>query len=166
MKNSKKTAVFSGTFDPVTVGHIDVIERACALFDEVHVVIAVNPEKETMFTEEERLEMLKASVAEISAPDKVITAIWDRPVFEYCRKVGSNVIVKGIRNASDFDYEKILAKQTSSLCPGIETVSLFAQDRYCHISSTYVRGCIGYGFSLEGSVPAPAIEIINRRSGT
>ena len=158
----KNTAVFSGTFDPVTVGHIDIIERASALFDEVHVVVAQNPEKKTMFTEDERLELLKASVADTDFSEKVVCAVWDRPVFEYCKKVGSNIIVKGIRNASDFDYEKTLAKQTGSLCPEIETLSFFADEKYDHISSTYVRGCIDYGFPLDRAVPKAAIKIIKK----
>ena len=158
----KNVAVFSGTFDPVTVGHIDVIKRACALFDEVHVLVARNPEKKTAFTEDERLEMLKAAVEEEDLSGTVVCAVSERPVFEYCRKIGARIIVKGIRNASDFDYEKILARQTESLCPGIETVSLFADEKYAYISSTYVRGCIAYGFPLEGSVPPAAIETINK----
>ena len=107
----KNIAVFSGTFDPVTVGHMDIIERAAALFDEVHVLIALNPEKKTMFTEYERLELLNAAVKDTDFADRVVCAVWERPVFEYCKKVGSTLIVKGIRNSSDFDYEKILAKQ-------------------------------------------------------
>jgi len=162
-KNDRKSiAVFSGTFDPVTVGHIDIIERAAALFDEVHAVVAVNPEKKTMFTEDERLSMLRAAVGSTDCRDKVVCEVWERPVFEYCRKVGSSVIVKGIRNASDFDYEKVLAKQTESLCPDIETVCLFADERYGHISSTYVRGCIEYGFSLDGIVPAAVLGMIGK----
>ena len=158
----KSIAVFSGTFDPVTVGHMDIIERAAALFDEVHVLIALNPEKKTMFTEDERFELLRAAVKDTDYADKVVCAVWERPVFEYCKKVGSALIVKGIRNASDFDYEKILARQTDSLCPGIETVSFFASDKYDYISSTYVRGCIAYGFPLDGSVPKAAIKIIEK----
>ena len=158
----KNIAVFSGTFDPVTVGHIDIIKRACAVFDEVHVLVALNPEKKTMFTEDERLSLLKAAVDEEGFSGNVVCAASDRPVFEYCKKIGSHIIVKGIRNASDFDYERILAKQTESLCPEIETVSFFADEKYNYISSTYVRGCIAYGFPLEGSVPPAAIEIIKK----
>ncbi len=158
----KSIAVFSGTFDPVTVGHMDIIARAAALFDEVHVLIAKNPEKKTMFTEDERLDLVKAAVSETGYADKVVCAVWERPVFEYCKKVGSTIIVKGIRNSSDFDYERILAKQTDSLCPGIETVSFFANEKYDYISSTYVRGCIAYGFPLDKSVPEAAIKIIKK----
>ena len=163
MKNNKRIAVFSGTFDPVTVGHLDVIERAAALFDEVHVLVAKNPEKKTAFTEDERLEMLIASVDELECSDRIVCAIWDRPVFEYCLKVGAGIIVKGVRNSTDFEYEKILAKQTDSLCDGIETVLLFSKGEYDYISSTYVRGCIAYGFPLDGAVPPEAIEIINKK---
>ena len=165
MKKNERAAVFSGTFDPVTVGHIDIIERASELFDKVYVLVALNPEKKTAFTEEERLEMLKASVSSLDCGDRVVCDIWERPVFEYCRKAGADFIVKGIRNASDFDYERVLAKQTDSLCDGIETVVLFARGEYDYISSTYVRGCIAYGFPLDGAVPPEAIEIIKRIKG-
>lgn len=162
-KDTKKIAVLSGTFDPVTLGHINIIERAAAVFDEVHVVIAVNPEKKSMFTEDERISMLKESVAELDCRDRVVCEVWERPVFEYCKKVGAGVIIKGVRNASDFDYEKTLARQTTSLCPEIETLCLFADEKYGYISSTYVRGCIEYGFPLDECVPSPAIEYIAQK---
>ncbi|MBQ7714958.1 MAG: pantetheine-phosphate adenylyltransferase [Clostridia bacterium] len=156
----KRTAVFSGTFDPVTVGHRDIIERAAKLFDELHVVIAHNPEKKTMFTPDERLGMLEATVGGIDGADNVVCAVWERPVFEYCRAVGAKYIVKGIRSAADYDYEKILARQTVSLSPETETVILFSDEKYDHISSTYVRGCIEYGYPLNDSVPEEAVSLI------
>ncbi len=162
MGYEKKTAVFAGTFDPVTVGHIDIIKRASEIFDEVHVVIAVNPEKKTMFSGNMRLEMIEKAVDKLECRDRVVVALWERPVFEYCRLVGASVIVKGVRGAADFDYEKILAKQTTSFCPDIETLCMFSASEYEHISSTYVRGCIEYGFSLDGIVPAPARELIEK----
>ena len=158
----KKIAVFSGTFDPVTVGHTDIIKRACLLFDEVHVLVALNPEKKTLFSENERFEFLRAAVNELDCANKVVCAIWERPVFEYCKKVGADYIVKGIRNSSDFDYEKTLAKQTSSLCVDIETVLLFSDSRYDYISSSYVRGCIEYCIPLSGSVPESAVKLIEK----
>ena len=164
MKNRCAKAVFSGTFDPVTLGHIDIIKRAAELFGEVHVVIAHNPDKTAMFTPEQRLEMLKASVASLDCGDRIVCAVWERPVFEYCKKEGCSVIVKGIRNSSDFDYERILARQTDSLCEGIETVALLAKEEYDYISSTYVRGCISYGFPLDRCVPPEAIELIKKQA--
>ncbi len=159
----KRIAVFSGTFDPVTVGHRDIIERAAKLFDELHVVIAHNPEKKTMFSSDERLEMLRATVGSIKGANGIVCAVWERPVFEYCSSVGARYIVKGIRSASDYDYEKILARQTASLSPDTETVVLFADEKYDHISSTYVRGCIEYGYPLSDSVPEEVVSLIEGR---
>ena len=160
IKKSGCKAVFAGTFDPVTAGHVDIIMRAASIFDEIHVVIAKNPEKSSMFTEEDRKRMVDAVVSELGIADRVKCSVWQRPVFEYCREVGASVIVKGIRNASDFDYEKVLAKQTESLCPEIETVCLISNGKYDYLSSTYVRGCIEYGLPLGESVPAAALNII------
>ncbi len=159
-----KKAVFSGTFDPVTMGHVDIIGRAARLFDEVHVVVARNPEKNSMFTGDERLQMLTGAVSALDCADRVICAVWDRPVFEYCAKIGSRVIVKGVRNAADFDYEKILARQTESLFPDVETVCLFSDGKYDYVSSSYVRGCIEYGMPLGDCVPESVVEMLNRKA--
>lgn len=160
IKRNGCKAVFSGTFDPVTAGHVDIIRRAASLFDEVHVVIAKNPEKSSMFSEEDRKRMIEALLTDAGMDDKVKCSVWQRPVFEYCREIGAPVIVKGIRNAADFDYEKVLAKQTESLCPEIETVCLISDSKYDYLSSTYVRGCIEYGLPLGESVPSAALDII------
>lgn len=160
-----KKAVFSGTFDPVTSGHTDIIQRAAEVFDEIHVVIARNPDKKFMFTEDERLRMLESAVSELECGERVKCAVWERPVFEYCNKIGSRIIVKGIRSAADFDYEKTLARQTESLCPDIETVCFFSNSKYDYVSSSYVRGCIEYGVPLGDAVPVsvrPFIDLKKR----
>lgn len=145
------------------MGHIDIIGRAARLFDEVHVVVARNPEKKNMFTEDERLDMLKRAVSELECADRVKCVVWDRPVFEYCAKVGCRVIVKGVRNTADFDYEKVLARQTESLSPDIETVCLFSNGKYDYVSSSYVRGCVEYGVPLGDCVPSSVVEALNKR---
>ncbi len=156
-----KKCVFAGTFDPVTVGHIDVIERALTIFDEVHVISAVNPGKMCLFPSQKRMEMLKASTEKFCKDGKkVICAVWERPVFEYCLKENISHIVKGIRNTVDFEYEKTLALQTKALCPSVETVMLFSDPRFDHISSTYVRGLIAYKMDVKGAVPAEIEEYL------
>ena len=145
------------------MGHIDIIGRAARLFDEVHVVVARNPEKKNMFTEDERLDMLKRAVSGLECADRVKCVVWDRPVFEYCAKVGCRVIVKGVRNTADFDYEKVLARQTESLSPDIETVCLFSNGKYDYVSSSYVRGCVEYGVPLGDCVPSSVVEALNKR---
>lgn len=160
MKAIRK-CVFSGTFDPVTLGHVDIIERALGIFDEVHVLIAQNPGKKCRYDGEKRLAMLNAATARFTEDDKkVVCAVWERPIFEYCLKENISHMIKGVRNSSDFDYEKILALQTKSLCPHIETVLLYSKAEYDHISSTYVKGLVAYGLDVANAVPEEIKDLL------
>ncbi len=154
-----KKCVFSGTFDPVTLGHTDVVEKALSLFDEVHVLLAVNPSKNSFFTVEKRLEMLTAAFNKYNA-DKIRVALWERPLFEYCLANGISHIVKGVRNTADFEYEKTLALQTKHLCPSVETVLFYSDSSLEHISSTYVKGLLHYGMDISDSVPKEITDIL------
>ncbi len=156
-----KKCVFAGTFDPVTLGHTDIIERALGLFDEVHVLVAVNPDKKSYFDGEMRVKMLEAATAKYNVDEKkVVCVAWERPLFEYCVKERISHILKGVRNSVDFEYEKTLALQTKVLCPDVETVLLYSDPRLDHISSTYVRGLIGYGMKTEGAVPEEIMDLL------
>ena len=149
-----KKCVFAGTFDPITLGHTDIIERALSLFDEVHVLVAVNPDKKCFFDVQKRVEMAKKATAKFNSENKkTVCVAWGRPLFEYCLKEEISHIVKGVRNTVDFEYEKTLALQTKALCPSVETVLLYSAPAFDHISSSYVRGLIGYGMDVKGAVP-------------
>ena len=159
-----KKCVFAGTFDPVTLGHTDIIERALSLFDEVHVLVAVNPDKKCFFGASERVELMeKASAKYNTEKTKVVCAAWDRPLFEYCLENGISHIVKGVRNTIDFEYEKTLALQTKVLSPSVETVLLYSNPALDHISSSYVRGLIGYGMDVKGAVPEEIEEFLVKK---
>lgn len=156
-----KKCVFSGTFDPVTLGHADVVEKALGLFDEVHVLLAVNPSKNSLFTAEKRLEMLEAAFSKYNVQNmRVHVVSWERPLFEYCLRNGISHIVKGVRNTSDFEYEKTLALQTRHLCPSVETVLFYSESSFDHISSTYVKGLLHYGMDISDAVPEEAVDLI------
>lgn len=156
-----RKAVFAGSFDPVTTGHIDIIKRAAPLFDELHVLLAVNPDKKYMFPKEKRLEMLRASAEEIDLGTfRLICCEWDGALFEYCRKAGVRYIVKGVRGSEDFNYERMLALQTKAIDPSVETVFIPASPELEHISSTFVREMIKHGFDLTGIVPPAALKLI------
>lgn len=156
-----KKCVFSGTFDPLTLGHIDVVEKALSVFDEVHVLLALNPSKKSFFTSEKRHEMLMAAFSKYNEHGKrVYVSVWERPVFEYCLANGISFIVKGVRNTTDFEYEKTLALQTKHLCPSIETVLFYSEPAFDHISSTYVKGLLQYGMDISDAVPEEIISIL------
>ena len=150
------TAIISGSFDPITVGHLDVIKRAAKLFDKVVVAVSVNSKKEGYLSDEARLEAVKASVSQIQTVEVEQCC---GLLAEFCLKYENPVIVRGVRNGSDFDYERSLFIINQSL--GVaETIILPAESGLDHISSTYVRELIKYNRPLDGAVPKGAIEVI------
>lgn len=133
---NRRIAMFAGTFDPPTNGHENIIRRASQLFECLHVVIAVNPEKKCRYSVENRIKMLNAITGEL---DNIIVTFWDGLSVDYARKHDIGVMVRGIRNDKDFLYEYDMACKNRSLYPGIETVFLPADASLSHISSTSVR---------------------------
>lgn len=156
----KKTGVFAGCFDPVTLGHIDIIKRSLEIFDSVHVLVGDSMSgKKHMYDAERRLEMLKAATARFG-DERVKCLIWHGPLFKYCEKIGASHIIKGVRDSADFEYEKLLALQTKVLCPGVETLLLLSDHSLEHISSSYVKGLIEYDMDVSGAVPEEVVEML------
>ena len=156
-----KIAIYPGSFDPITLGHMDIIRRAAACFDKLYVCVMVNAEKKNpMFTAEERLELIRKSVAEIP---NVEAELWSGLLADYAVGKGSRVLVKGLRNATDFDQEYQMAAINKGLCPDLETVFLSASAPYQHFSSTMIREMIRYSQPMEKYVPAPVAEELAKR---
>lgn len=153
-----KNAVIAGTFDPVTIGHLDVIKRAAALFDKVTVGVFENGGKKTMFPANVRTAAMKAAVNDIGNVD--VEQASDVTLADFA-KAHDAVIVKGIRNAVDADYEMSLAEINMEI-GGVETVILASTPALSFISSTFVREMIKYGKPYEKYVPAGAYEIISK----
>ena len=130
-------AVYSGTFDPITLGHEDVARRAALLFDEVIVAVAVAHHKKTRFTLQERLDM--AAEAASRMPGRVRVLPFEGLIMDFCRQHAATAVVRGIRNLTDFDYEAQMAAMNRKLHPGVETVFLLPQAELQCISSTLVR---------------------------
>ena len=151
-----KIAVFPGSFDPITLGHLDIIRRAAALFDELYVCVMVNCEKETgMFPREKRVELIRKSVADIP---NVKVEYWSGLLAAYAREKGAAVLVKGIRGCVDLDNEMQMARINAGIDPALDTVFFPAGPAYEHFSSTMVREMIRYGQPMEKYVPAPVAE--------
>ena len=129
-------AIYPGTFDPVTRGHIDIVERACKMFDRVIIGVADSPAKQPFFNLDERLELLQVVFADV---DNVSVKPFSGLLIDFARDCGASIIVRGLRAISDFEYEVQLAGMNRSLAPEIETVFLTAAQRYAFVSSSLVR---------------------------
>lgn len=151
-----KTAIVSGTFDPITVGHLDVILRASRLFDRVVVAVSQNSEKKCLLPDEIRVNAVKAAIKGIENAE---IELCGGLLAEFCCRYESPVIVRGARSGSEFDYERSLYIINKGL-GAPETVVLPAESGMDHISSTYVRELLKYGKPIDEVVPAGAIEII------
>ncbi len=155
MKRNKTTAVVTGSFDPVTSGHVDLITRASRLFDVVWVAVSANAEKNNMFTAAERTELVRLAVADLP---NVRVGLCEGLVSDFLHDKKADVLVRGARCATDFDYEYDLANIMRRFDPDFETVILPTDPTLSAISSTYVRELIRYGAPLGDAVPAAAAE--------
>ncbi|HEU5459855.1 MAG TPA: pantetheine-phosphate adenylyltransferase [Pyrinomonadaceae bacterium] len=153
-----RRAIYPGSFDPVTNGHLDIIERGCKLFDEIIISILVNPEKKPFFTVEERSEMLKEVLTSIRQGDcEVRIDSFEGLLVNYAVAQQANVIVRGIRAISDYEYELQRALMNRRLEPGIETVFMMPAETYSYVSSRLVQEVFQLGGTVEGLVP-PLVE--------
>ena len=153
-----RRAIYPGSFDPVTNGHLDIIERGCKLFDEIIISILVNPEKKPFFTVEERREMLTEVLTTIKQGDcEVRIDSFEGLLVNYAVAQQADVIVRGIRAISDYEYELQMALMNRRLEPGIETVFMMPAETYSYVSSRLVKEVFQLGGTVEGLVP-PAVE--------
>ena len=153
-----RTAVCSGSFDPITLGHLDLIRRAAACFDKVWVCVSPNAEKKNqMFTPEEKLKLVRSAVADLP---HVEAELWPGLLADYAVDRGADVIVRGVRNTSDFDVEYQLALINRGLYPQLETMLLPASPAYQHFSSSMAREMIRYRQPLERYLPASIIPLV------
>ena len=149
-----KRAVCPGSFDPVTLGHLDVVERASALYDQVVVAVLINKKKSSLFTVEERIQMLREAVEPFG---NVVVDSFHGLVVDYCKDQGIPVIVKGLRAVSDFDYELQMAQMNHGLA-GVETLLMPTNPLYSFLSSSLVKEVATYGGDVSRLVP----EAVNR----
>lgn len=153
-----KTAICSGSFDPITLGHLNIICRTAAVFDQVVVCVVPNAEKSAqMFTPEQKLRMVQTAVADLP---NVETELWSGLLADFARRRGASAIVRGVRNATDFDVEFQMACINRDICPELETLLLPAAPEFQHFSSSMAREMIRYHQPLERCLPAAILPLI------
>jgi pantetheine-phosphate adenylyltransferase len=145
-----KKAVYPGSFDPITVGHLDIIKRLSPLYDEVIVLVSHSPNKSYLFSAEERKKMLEKSLEDLK---NVKVDIHEGLTVDYLRRVGAKVIVRGLRAVVDFEYEMAMASMNKKLAPEIETALIFASPDCYYISSRAIKEIARFGGNLDGLVP-------------
>jgi len=156
----RTTAVYAGTFDPLTLGHRDLIERSAELFEHLILAVAANDEKNPLFTLEERLELAKKAVSEF---DNVRVEPFEGLLIDFARSRGSRVLIRGLRAYSDFDYEFPMALTNRKLAPEIETLFMMPKEIHSYVSSGIVRTVARYGGDIAGFVPPVILDAINAK---
>ncbi|EIE97957.1 pantetheine-phosphate adenylyltransferase [Saccharomonospora glauca] len=154
-----RRAVCPGSYDPATNGHLDIIERAAALFDEVVVAVLINPKKQGLFTIEERLEMLRETTRDLP---NVRVDSWRGLLVDYCREHDIVAVAKGLRSVSDFDYELQMAQMNRELS-GVETLLMSNNPAYSFLSSSLVKEVATYGGDVSDMVPAVVHERLKEK---
>lgn len=155
-----RVAVYPGSFDPITNGHLDLIERALDIFDKLIVAVAENPEKHPLFSIEERIELVKESTEKY---DRVVVDRIYGLTVDYVKNQGASIIVRGLRAISDFEFELQMALMNRKLNSDIETVFLMPSIQYSYIKSSLVKQVARFGGCLEGLVPKPVIRELRKK---
>ncbi len=153
-------AIYPGTFDPVTYGHIDLIKRAEEIFSQLIVAVAHNPHKKPLFNVKERIAMLKKATSEIKG---VVVADFDGLVVDYARKHRAKVLIRGLRMLSDFEYEFQMALTNRKISPDIETIFLMPQESYSYFSSRLLKEVASLGADLSSFVPDFVEEALKKK---
>lgn len=160
VEKGMRLAIYPGSFDPITNGHVDVISRAASLFDEVLVAVAINDAKQGLFTMEERVEMIRAATGRF--PNVKVVA-FEGLLVEFARKQGAVAVVRGLRAVSDFEFEFQMALMNRKLEPAIETVFLTPREEYTYLSSRIVKEIARLGGPVDAFVPGPVVEGLRKR---
>lgn len=160
--NKTKTALFPGSFDPFTIGHFSIIERALPIFDKIVIAIGLNNEKKSFFTLEQRKEWIKKI---FENEPKIEIATYDSLTVEYCKAQQIKYILRGLRTAVDFEFERQIGQTNKMLYPDVETIFFLTLPKHTHISSTIVREIIRYKGNISKFVPKIIANDIHKTYG-
>ncbi len=155
---NRNIAMLPGTFDPPTLGHMDIIERSAALYDKLYVVIADNKSKKTLFSAEERMDMLKELLARHS---NIEVCIWPRLVVDFAKENNVGVIIRGVRAMNDFGYEFELAVSYKQMCPDVEVLFMPTSPKYFLIRSSAIKEMAAFGADISKMVPELVVRNLN-----
>lgn len=158
---SKKTAVYPGTFDPIHNGHLEIVRRALGTFDRIIIALGINPEKETIFSVDERLDMIEKCIEDLDG--RVECDSFDGLLVRYAQEKGAQAIIRGLRAVSDFEYEFQLALMNRKLNRDIETFFLMTAHRYLYVSSRIIKATVSAGGSPTDLVPDYVLSVLKRK---
>ena len=158
-------ALYPGTFDPVTLGHLDVLERALHVFDRIEVTVAVNAAKTALFTTEERVALVEESLSEIDGAERVSVAAFEGLLVDHARARGAVALVRGLRQVSDFDYEFRMALANRRLAPRLQTVFLMPGEAHVFVAASIVREIHRWGGDVASFVPPPVLRALAEKPG-
>jgi pantetheine-phosphate adenylyltransferase len=161
MTQSSSIAVYPGTFDPITNGHLDILERALAVFGKVIVTIAPNIRKSPLFTTDERISFIRDALPQYGA--RLEFQVFEGLLVEFCRQQGASVIVRGLRALADFEYEFQFAHMNRRLAPGVDTIFFMTDERNHYVSSSLVKEVASLGGDVNGLVPAPVVAALKAK---
>lgn len=154
---SPPLAVYAGSFDPVTLGHVDLMHRATKIFDRVVVAVGVHPSRQPLFTVEERLGMLRTAA---SAFRNVEVTSFEGLLIDFCRRRGANILIRGLRHSMDFEYELQIAQANADMAPEVETIFLPTASKYGFITASLVREIASHGGDVGRYVPSDVVEAL------
>ena len=161
MTQSHSIAVYPGTFDPITNGHLDVLTRALGIFQRVIVTIAPNIRKNPLFSTDERMQFIRDALPEYAS--RLEFAVFEGLLVDFCRSRNASVIVRGLRALADFEYEFQFAHMNRRLAPGVDTVFFMTDERNHYVSSSLVKEVASLGGDVTGLVPAPVVAALRAK---
>ena len=159
-----KLALYPGTFDPITLGHLDVLERALRVFDRVEMTVAVNASKTTLFSVEDRVGLVQASVRDVEGADRVTVTAFEGLLVDHARATGAVALVRGLRQVSDFDYEFRMALANRRLFPELQSVFLMPAEEHTFVAASIVRDIHRWGGDVSSFVPTVVVEALAKLS--
>ncbi|MBQ3420794.1 MAG: pantetheine-phosphate adenylyltransferase [Romboutsia sp.] len=161
MKTKLRKAIFAGSFDPITNGHLDIIERASKIFDELQIGVLYNPNKKGLFNFEERVNLIESCTSHLN---NIKVVSFEGLLVDYCKENGIDTLVRGIRSSADVEYELQMAHMNKELNSDIETIILPTSTKYSFVSSSLVKELVSFNADIKNLVPSVVLEALKKKN--